>query len=457
MRVWALGRRIIYGSGFLVFSATIATSWYFLYLYEPANCFDNVQNGNESGIDCGGGCVRICAVDVAPPQVLWAKSFKITDSQYNAVAYVENRNQTAATPELNYTFILKNKDTVVAERSGTTVLPPNSVYPIFEGRILIGTDEAVTDTEIILEGADLWLPATVGRDQFRALGSNLVDADSHPRLNVEIENTELTRARDVEVVATIFSQDGLPVTASQTFIESIEPRTTSEIVFTWPESIAKTVRSCAVPTDVAMVIDLSGSMNNDAQNPPQPLTDALSAASEFVRNLKERDQVTLVTFASEAAVAAELSSTSLSVADIIKNLQIAPAEETGFTNTAAALIAAHVELNSEHHNSDARRVVVLLTDGLPTAPKNADALQPTIDAAETLTADNVEMYAIGLGAGADHTFIRTIAGDDTNAFFAPSRSDLSAIYEEITAALCESGPAKIEVIAKTKTNFAPLR
>jgi hypothetical protein len=67
------------------------------------------------------------------------------------------------------------------------------------------------------------------------------------------------------------------------------------------------------------------------------------------------------------------------------------------------------------------------------------------------------VYVIGLGQQVDQTFVRSIASDSGNAYLAPSRSDLATIYGQITASLCEVGPTKIEVIAKTKTNFAPLR
>ncbi len=257
---------------------------YFINFYQPPNCFDLVMNGDETGIDCGGACVRICAAEVLPPQVMWVKSFEIVKGQYNAVAYIENQNQIAATPSLRYTFQFFNQGTLVAERAGTTVLPPNSVYPIFEGKVITDFREPVTDTKIIIEPVEMWIPASIGRSQFRSTDIKLSNADVKPRLDVEIENTELSPAEDVEVVATVFSENGEPVTASQTFIDRLEARSAKDIVFTWPNSVAKTVKSCVIPTDVAVAIDLSGSMNNDGGDPPQPVTAALQAAGPGSRN-----------------------------------------------------------------------------------------------------------------------------------------------------------------------------
>jgi len=204
-------------------------------------------------------------------------------------------------------------------------------------------------------------------------------------------------------------------------------------------------------------IDLSGSMNNDQANPPQPVTDALAAASTFVGNLNPEDKVGVVTFATDASTVQTLTNDQASVSTVIDGLTIDPASETGYTNTAAALQAAAAELGSERHNQNARRALVLLTDGLPTAAGDIDAVAEAQAAAEALAVSGADVYVIGLGEQVDQTFVRSIASNSANAYLAPSRSNLATIYAEITASLCEVGPTKIEVIAKTQTNFAPLR
>lgn len=456
-RPWAAWRRLYYGTGLASVLTVIGVIVYFTNFYTAPTCLDGRQNGDEAGIDCGGGCVQVCATEVIPPEIVWTQHFPITDGQYNVVGYVENDNQTVGTPELHYTIELLSNGTVVAEVSDTTILPPNSVYPIFAGPIYTDGKQPVTDTRLTLEPPELWLPASAGSGQFRTRDIALQNADVDPELSVRFENTSLDPATDVEVVATIFNDQGEPLTASQTYIEEIRGRSTEDLVFTWPNPIAKTVRSCIIPTDVALGIDLSGSMNNDSADPPQPLTDTLTAASSFVTNLRSNDQVTVVSFATRAAVTTPLTNFHTSVADAVRNLGIDATEETGFTNTVEALEKAQTELNSERHNPDARRVLVVLTDGLPTAADDADPAAQAAATAAALQADGIEIYAIGLGEALDRAFIEQLASDSSNAFFAPESSDLDAIYREITTALCESGPTKIDVIAKSSANFAEIR
>lgn len=457
VRPWAVWRRSIYLSGLLSFFVAIGAAIYFSYFFSPADCFDGVRNASEAGVDCGGACVRICSFEVIPPKVVWVNSFEVQPGQYNTVAYVENINQLAGTKKLEYLIELKNNDRVVASRSGETILPPNSVYPIFEGRIFTNEKETITDTVITIYPADVWQPAIVSSEQFRTRDINLTRADERPRLDVSIENTLLSTATDVEVVATIFNAAGVPVTASQTVVDSLAGKTTEDIVFTWPNSIAKTVRSCVVPTDVTLAIDLSGSMNNDNDVPPEPLTGALAAASTFAKNMQEADAVSLVTFATEASNQLSLTSQHEAVAEAILRLEINPEEETGFTNTAAALELAAAELNSSNHNDDARRVLVLLTDGLPTTSGDEDIISLTEELAHQIDLSGVQIYAIGLGESVDRQFIRNVASLPENAYFAPSSDDLATIYANITSSLCETGPARIDIIAKTTANFTPLQ
>ncbi|MEM9337078.1 MAG: vWA domain-containing protein [Patescibacteria group bacterium] len=455
-RYWAFYRRLQYGVGYGTIVFLLLVFGYYNFIYVAPSCFDGQQSSGETGVDCGGVCVRICTVDVIQPSIQWAEHFRIVDGQYNALAYVENRNDVASTPALDYTFrFFDAGGEVVTERSGTTILPPDSVYPIFEGRIFTG-EQVIARTEIILEPAELWLPATVGRDQFVSSAINLIGADIRPRLNAQVENTELTEAQDVEIVATIFDRSGQPLTASQTFVDIFAPETREQVVFTWPEPIAKTLRSCEVPTDAVIAIDLSGSMNNDGGDPPEPITSVLQAASSFAQQFRSQDQLSVVTFATEAFTNLQLTNRANDVVGVIRALTISPQEETGSTNTGAAFEFARQELASNRHSTDARKVLVLLTDGLATAP-DPDPEAFALTKAEQVKSEQIDVYTIGLGSEVNMDFLRAVADQPSQAFNALETGDLEQIYSNITSAICEEGPARIDIIPKTDANFAELR
>lgn len=474
-RPWAFWRRVQYGSGFVAVWVAIGCLTYFLFFYTAATCFDNVMNGTERGVDCSGECTRICPIEIVPPQVLWAESFRVVEGQYNAVAYLENRNATAATPRLAYTFTLYDNNEVLAVRSGTTILPPNSTYPVFEGRLLTKDKRTPTRTTLELTPAEVWVPTVVGRDQFRTTNIALSGADAKPRLVAQVENTTITDATKVEVVATIFNQLGKPVTASQTFVDTIPGQSKREVIFTWPEPIAKTVRSCEVPSDVMIVLDRSGSMAADGGTPPEPLESAKRAAQVFVELLQPSDTFGFISYATtpsnppEQLLTKDRDLLKVSIAGVTMGT-----DGTQYTNMGEAINFATAELTGVRHRDDARKVIVFLTDGDVTRPVNpatgkADreyAANYARAAAEAAKVKDVIVYTIGFGdflkaAGGevarDTALIRSLASEPANYYEAPTTADLERVYKQIATSICEVGPARVEVIPKTEANFTPLQ
>lgn len=454
---WAMWRRMQYFTGFTVFFLIIGGWVYYANFYQSPTCFDGKQNAGEAGVDCGGGCVRICSFSVQEPTVKWSRSFRVTDGMYNAVGYVENSNREAASPEIKYKFTLLDATGVIKEVSGTTILPPDGEYPIFEGRIATGS-RVPTRTFLEIEPVEMWQPATAGREQFSVVSRELLSADARPRLDATLRNNELEEVKEVEVVATIFNAEGTALASSRTFVDNFAPRSDLELFFTWPEPIATTLRSCEVPTDVLVAIDVSGSMNNDQANPPEPLTSVKEAAARFINRLGENDQSGLVTFATGATLVNQLTAENSLVSTAVGAITIDPSEESGFTNTGEGLIAAANELTSVRHNENARKVMVILTDGLATAPgETEEAEKFALDAATSARGAGIDVYSIGLGESVKMEFVSALSSTPEQSFQAISSGDVDRIYQTITSSLCEQGAAVIDIVPKSTSGFIPLR
>ncbi len=450
-RPWAFWRRVQYLSGFFVLLLAFSSYIYTTQYYVAPNCLDGLQNGDERGIDCGGACAKVCLLDVSPPNILWSRSFKVSEGQYNAVAYLENKNIGVGAPEISYTISLYDEDGLIISRDGTTVLPPDRTYPIFEGRLFTSNRQPIR-TILTINETEPWLRSTDEAQQFKVEERTLLDADSTPRLEVTLSNSALIEANDVEVVATIFDANKNALTSSRTFVDRFLPQSSTDIVFTWPEPIAKTIRSCEVPTDVLVAIDLSGSMDDDGESPPEPISSVLRAASDFVDRLRAEDAAGVITFATESEVVQTLSADTSIAADVVRNLVIAPPPVSSFTNTGEAFVMAEAEFASGRHNPNARKVMVLLTDGLATAPEE-DPSGYALEKAQFLKENNVELYTIGLGENVNTDFLAAIASSPEQSFQALSLSQIDDIYTNITGSICEDGAAVIEVIPKTGSNF----
>lgn len=454
---WAMWRRMQYFTGFAVFFLIIGGWFYYANFYQSPTCFDGKQNAGEAGVDCGGGCVRICSFSVQEPTVKWSRAFRVTDGMYNAVGYVENTNREAASPEIKYKFTLLDAAGVIKEVSGTTILPPDGEYPIFEGRIATGS-RVPTRTFLEIEPVEVWQPATAGREQFSVVSRELLGADARPRLDATLRNNELEEVKEVEVVATIFNAEGTALASSRTFVDNFAPRSDLELFFTWPEPIATTLRSCEVPTDVLVAIDVSGSMNNDQADPPEPLTSVKEAAARFINRLGENDQSGLVTFASGATLVNQLTTENGLVSTSVGAITIDPKEESGFTNTGEGLMAAANELTSPRHNENARKVMVILTDGLATAPGETEEAEAfALEAAMLARGAGIDIYSIGLGESVKMEFVSALSSTPEQSFQAISSGDVDRIYQTITSSLCEQGAAVIDIVPKSTSGFIPLR
>jgi Mg-chelatase subunit ChlD len=207
---------------------------------------------------------------------------------------------------------------------------------------------------------------------------------------------------------------------------------------------------------VVLAIDLSGSMNNDGGTPPEPITSVLTSAKSFVTRLRTNDQGGVVTYATNATLVEKLTSDTERLAGVVSKLSIDPKEERGSTNIGDAFKKMREELSSERHSEEARKVAILLTDGLATAPAKDPEIYAETEA-KALKDIGVTLFTIGLGAQANDEFLRNIASNNSQYYKAPSIRDLGGIYASITKDICEDGPTVIEIIPKAETSFTPLQ
>jgi hypothetical protein len=131
------------------------------------------------------------------------------------------------------------------------------------------------------------------------------------------------------------------------------------------------------------------------------------------------------------------------------------------------------ELQSLRHRDNARKVIVLLTDGDVTRPLNPAgerdleyAAQFARENATLAMNEDVLVYTIGFGdffnqgdgsIARDVQLIKDLASEERMYYEAPTIADLQRVYQEIANDLCEDGVAVIDIVPKTDATFAPLQ
>ncbi|MFH0804128.1 MAG: vWA domain-containing protein [Candidatus Zambryskibacteria bacterium] len=458
---WATRRRAIYLGAIVFALSAISYIIFWQFWYTTPTCFDNAKNGDETGVDCGGSCVLICRADVLQPIVKWdPRLFEVLPGIWSILVYVENPNTNIDVTYVPYTFtIYDESNKILAERKGATILPKNKTVGIFEGSIAI--KEGVRPKRAVFELGDniLWNKnEKVGEDITITHGS-ILRLESAPRIEANVKNESTEEIKNIELVVVIF--DGLDnaIATSRTFVENLKKNENTNIFFTWPKPFDLGSKVCEKPSDVILLLDRSGSMASLGLNPPQPLTDAKSAATTFVDQLSPKDKVGVVSFATMPKEPMDLNLTSdLSLAKQAIGAVSIESGNTQYTNIYGALNSAWQELVSARAQDKSSKIIVLLTDGVANNPRSPNGGTETEDIkyAEDLTLkessnikkDGLSIYTIGLGGNINESFLKTIASKANNYFFAPKASDLETIYKNISFDICKELPARVEITYK---------
>lgn len=448
---WSTKRRIVIGGIFIFIFAILAGLFYWQALYIAPTCSDGRKNGGEVGIDCGGKCPNLCTSDTLNPAVLWSKVFNVSGDVYTAVSYIENPNVNSKNLKAEYEFtIFDENGEVVIVKNGETSIPRGKKFAVFEtGLIFKDKKPKTADFRFIKYGPWQKDTDTSIDSKISIKHTSLVSTSTVPRVSGTISNDSLETIASLELAVFVLDGNENVVAASNTFIDNLAKRSTQDFVFTWPRPFNLGVETCTSPLDISLAIDKSGSMLSEGKNPPEPFSTVIATANDFIKNLKSGDQASIISFGTKSKIESPLSinkqASSAAVLGIV--LSTTTLEQTNITG---GLSDSFSELQSESAHSDSKKVVILLTDGIPTEPIDVnDKDYPASSAksiASIIKAQGIDIYTIGLGKDVDENFLRSIATDDSHYFFAPSKDVLGRIYSNISSKLCAKRPNVINVI-----------
>ncbi len=232
--LWAAKRRskIIFWFTLVVF--ILLSAYITITTYAPPSCHDGKRSKGEVGVDCGGVCDIMCSSQVSMPNIIWVRSFEISDGLWTAIAYTENSNPQAYSPKERYKFSLYDRDNnLITEREGETFINENVVLPVLEGRIKVGDSIPYRTSFEWLDP----LPWYKTKSVFDVVTKEQVlkDYNSRPRITAKLVNKEPFLLRDIEVVVIVYDKNQNAISASKTYVDKISPRGEKRLSFTWPK------------------------------------------------------------------------------------------------------------------------------------------------------------------------------------------------------------------------------
>jgi hypothetical protein len=241
---WGLKRQAFYIFIFIVFFLVLGVLIAYPRINQAPTCFDTKQNGNETGIDCGGSCQLACISELDKISVIWARAFRVIPGRYNAVAYVENKNNNTAVYKIKYRFRFADENNVyIGKREGETYIPPSGKFAVFEPAIGIGNSTPVFTTFEFTE-EPVWVQVLQQEiDQSKVFISdiNLVDEDTSPKLSAKIKNSSLFIIPEVSIIAILYDKAGNAVSASRTYLDILKAGERTDLSFTWLEPFTEKI------------------------------------------------------------------------------------------------------------------------------------------------------------------------------------------------------------------------
>lgn len=230
---WADRRRILILSVIAGVLALIIVGMFFALFYTPPSCTDGKRNGDETGVDCGGGCQYLCDASVRPPTVRFARALSPSPGRTDVIAYIDNPNRGAAVKALPYTLELYTKGNSLIERKeGSIDLPPGASVPLYLPSAYRGPAD-IGRAFLSLATSSAWYAYADERIIPKYNADAEVTGEAAPRISATLTNPSALPLRDIMVVATVFDAAGNAIAASQTIVPMVPPQGIAGAVFVW--------------------------------------------------------------------------------------------------------------------------------------------------------------------------------------------------------------------------------
>ncbi len=117
---------------YFTIAVLLGTIIYYAFIKAPETCFDNKQNQDETGIDCGGVCAAVCKENIVA-EALQMKEVAFVpggENRFDVLGKVYNPNDEIGASSFAYAVSLKDgTGATLASRSGMSyILPQENKY-----------------------------------------------------------------------------------------------------------------------------------------------------------------------------------------------------------------------------------------------------------------------------------------------------------------------------------------
>lgn len=234
MSSWSQRRKFAYVSVItIVFLVAIAIPAFFL-IYKAPTCFDGMQNGGETGVDCGGTCQRLCPSAFLAPDVAWTRFEQVTSGLYNVAAYIVNPNISGEAIKAPYHIALyDDRGVLISDVVGKVTLPPHRNTLAFQGAVSTGKRVPTKALFEFTQSPD-WHKKADPLSGIVIVDKQYSEGAEGGALSVTLRNSTAHSIGSTNVYVILYDRDGNALGFSKTIIDEIPAFSNVLAPFTWP-------------------------------------------------------------------------------------------------------------------------------------------------------------------------------------------------------------------------------
>lgn len=231
-------KQLLYGTVYLAIIVLIGF-WIYNSNFKPApTCFDNKQNQNETGIDCGGPCLACEIGTLSPIEATLVKYFQ-ADNQTIISAEIKNPNPDWAADYFSYVINVYGKNGMVVKSIAKTsyIYAGETKYLVEPAEIDV---KNAADVKISFSGED-WKPAKefpMPSTQTRQIRTEISSGSSNVSASGFVANSNAYPLSKTVIVGFLFNKNGVQIGASKTELENLPAFEEKSFRINFPKNIS---------------------------------------------------------------------------------------------------------------------------------------------------------------------------------------------------------------------------
>ncbi len=231
-------KQIIYGAGYLALLALIVFVVYYIWFKPAPTCFDNIQNGNEIGIDCGGACPSCEIKSLVSLDDSWIKYFP-AETQTAIVAKINNANLRWGADSFNYALDIYGSDgNKIKTISGNSFIYSGEIKYLFT----LAEIDAKNISDIKISFSDVrWKQDTdFPRPAIQTRGIETAIDQSANAVIVSgfVANNNAFNLSKLRIIGILSDSKGVPLSASKTELENAPAFTETQFKINFPKNVS---------------------------------------------------------------------------------------------------------------------------------------------------------------------------------------------------------------------------